>query len=119
MLAPPAGSLPLPRWAWGPLSVPSRPGTPGNMLQVKTKGKVCVHALPHATSAPEPASLLREGSNVATCPRLRTPPRRLGEVRRCHASLSTGSRLTAKEGSDTDTHHSASDRIRLRGGLRC
>jgi hypothetical protein len=136
MLAPLAGSLPHSRWAWGPLSVPCRPGTPAYMLQAKTKVKACAHGLPRATAAPEPASLLREGSDTATCPGLRTPPLRLGGfrrwhmprcfrphhpggVRRCQSSLNTGSRLTIKKGSGVDTRPSAPDRTRHRGGLRC
>jgi hypothetical protein len=49
MLAPPAGSLPLPRWARGPLSVPCRPGTPAYKFQVKTKGEACKS---HAPACP-------------------------------------------------------------------
>jgi hypothetical protein len=49
------------------LSVPCRPGTSTYMLQNNTKGKICFHALPHATMASEPSSLLREGSDTATC----------------------------------------------------
>jgi hypothetical protein len=70
-------------------------------LQPKIKGKTCAHVLPHVTAAPEPASLLREGSGVVTCPgasdpaplygrapalprvsRHRTPPRHLGGLQR-------------------------------------
>jgi hypothetical protein len=54
MLAPPAGSWPLPRWARGPLSVPCRSGTPAYMLPVKTNGKVGAHALPHVDATPKP-----------------------------------------------------------------
>jgi hypothetical protein len=67
MLAPPTGSQPLPWWARGPLSVPYRLGTPAYRLQAKTKGKACTHTLSHDTAAPESTSLLREGSNIATC----------------------------------------------------
>jgi hypothetical protein len=70
MLAPPVGSLPLLRWAQGPLSISYRLDTPTYMLQAKTKGKACTHMLPHGTVTLEPASLLREGSSGATCPRL-------------------------------------------------
>jgi hypothetical protein len=78
------------------------------MLLAKTKGKVCVHTLPRATAVLKPASLLREGSGTAMCPRLWTPPlclggssgaamclealdppRHPGGIRPCHASLST------------------------------
>jgi hypothetical protein len=79
------------------------------MLQAKSKGKVCVHALPRATAAPEPASLLREGSDAATCPRLRTPPLRLGGLRCCHVPRGSGPRLTIQEESDTAMRPSAPD----------
>jgi hypothetical protein len=49
MLAPPAGSLHLLRWARGPLSVPCRPGTPAYKFQVKTKGEACKS---HAPACP-------------------------------------------------------------------
>jgi hypothetical protein len=61
------------------LLVSCRLGTPAYRLQVKTKDKVCAHALPRATAAPKPASLLREGTGVATCPKAPDPiplPRR-------------------------------------------
>jgi hypothetical protein len=107
------------------------------MLQAETKGKVCVHTLPHGTAVLKPASLLREGSDAIMSPRIRTPPlylggfrrchmprgsgppRHTGRVRRCHTSLSTEPRLTAKEGSDTNARSSATDRTHLSGGLRC
>jgi hypothetical protein len=112
---------------------------PAYMLQAKTKGKAYAYALPCATVALEPISLLREGSNAITCPealnpasssrrclalprvlRLRTQPHHPGGVRRCHASLGTRPRLTAKEGSSADTRPSALDLISpKRGGLRC
>jgi hypothetical protein len=109
------------------LSIPCRLGTPAYILQAKTRGNVCVHMLPRAITVLEPASLLREGSDNATCPRLRTPPLRLGGLQRCHvprgfgpphhsggircchASLSTGPCLAAEEGSGTDTRPSALD----------
>jgi hypothetical protein len=110
---------------------------PVYMLQVKTKGKVCVHTLPRATAILEPASLLMEGSSAATYPRLWTPPFCLGGLRRdvprgsgppprhpgrawrCHTSLSTRPRLTAKEGSGTNMCPSALDCTHLSDGLRC
>jgi hypothetical protein len=112
---------------------------PVYMLQAKTKGKAYAYTLPCATVALEPISLLREGSNAVTCPealnhasssrrclalprvlRLRTQPHHPGGVRRCHASLGTGPRLTAKEGSSADTRPLALDLISpKRGGLRC
>jgi hypothetical protein len=78
MLAPPAGSQPLPRWARGPLLVPCIPGTPVYRLQAKTKSRGCTHALLHATVAPEPASLLWKTPVLPRVPRLQTPPLRLG-----------------------------------------
>jgi hypothetical protein len=119
MLVPPAGSLPLQRWARRPLSVCSRPGTPAYMLQAKTKGKVCIHGLPCANMVPEPTSMLREGFCATTCPSLWTPPLCLGGLQHCHTSLSTGPHLAANEGPDTDTRPSTPDRTRLNGGLWC
>jgi hypothetical protein len=49
MLAPPASSQPLLRWAQGSLLVLCRPGTPAYKLQHKTRSRVCVHALPLQT----------------------------------------------------------------------
>jgi hypothetical protein len=46
MLAPPTGSLPLLRWAQGPLSVPCTLGTPAYRLQVKIKSGACIHVPP-------------------------------------------------------------------------
>jgi hypothetical protein len=69
------------------------------MLQAKTKGKACTYALPPATTAPEPASLLMEGSDVSTCPMLWTPPFHLGGLRHCHVPRGFGLRLTIQEGS--------------------
>jgi hypothetical protein len=40
-VGPTTGSLPLPRWARGPLSVPWRPGTPAYKFQVKIEGETC------------------------------------------------------------------------------
>jgi hypothetical protein len=110
-------------------------GYPTNKLQDKTKGKVCIHALPHATAALEPTSLLREDSSAATYPRLRTPPLRLGGLQCCHVARGSGPCLTIQEGSDAATRPSVPDpasplqraltltrilrRTRLRDGLRC
>jgi hypothetical protein len=121
MLDPPAGSQPLLRWAWGPLSVPYIPGTPAYRLQVKTKDKACAHVLPRATAALEPASLPREGFGIATCLkaldptppprgapmlscvlRLRTPPHHPGGLQHWHASFGSGPRHASKVGSGAD-----------------
>jgi hypothetical protein len=64
-----------------PLSVPFRLGIPAYMLQAKTKGKVCIHTLPHATAVLEPTSLLRGGGGLQRChmpkaPDPSPPPRR-------------------------------------------
>jgi hypothetical protein len=136
MLAPPVGSLPLPRWAWGPFSVPYRSGTPAYMLQAETKGKVCVHTLQCATAVLKPASLLRESSGTATCPRLQTLLLRLKGLRWLPRAqrlwtplaiqegsgttmrpLAPDPCLTAKEGSSTDMRPSALDHTHLSGGL--
>jgi hypothetical protein len=109
LLAPPVGSLPPVRWARGPLSVSCRLGTSAYMLQAKTKGKVCAHTLPHATAVPETTSLLRDGSNTATCLRLQTPPFFLGGLRRCHMPRGSGPSLAIQEGSDAAMCPLASD----------
>jgi hypothetical protein len=46
MLAPPASSPPLLRWAQGSLSVPCRLDTPAHKLQAKVGSWACDHALP-------------------------------------------------------------------------
>jgi hypothetical protein len=61
-------------------------GYPVYMLQAKTKGKACAHVLPRATTAPEFASLLREGSDAATCPKTLDPHLCLGGVWCYHVS---------------------------------
>jgi hypothetical protein len=38
MMAPSVGLLSLPRWAWGPLSVPYKPGTPVYRKKTKNNG---------------------------------------------------------------------------------
>jgi hypothetical protein len=45
MMAPPAGLLPLPRGARGPLSIPYRLGTPTYRHEVKTRSMACYHML--------------------------------------------------------------------------
>jgi hypothetical protein len=96
MLAPPVGSLPPPRWARGPLSIPCRPGTPAYMLQNKTKSGACNHAPPRV---PQHQNL---------------PPSR-GGLRGCHVSSGSGTRLAIKEGSDAVTFIVAPEPL---GGLR-
>jgi hypothetical protein len=78
------------------------------MLQAKIKGKVCTHTLPHTTIALEPASLLREGFSVATCPRLRTPPLCLGGLQCCHVPRGSELYLAIQEGAGTATRVSTS-----------
>jgi hypothetical protein len=73
-LAPPMGLQPPLRWAWRPLSVPCRSGTPAHRLQVRTRSRVCFHPLPHTLW-------------------LRTLPPCQGGLRACHVSLGPGPRL--------------------------
>jgi hypothetical protein len=86
ILAPPVGSLPLLRWARGPLSVPCTLGTPAHHLQVESRGRVYIHELSHVlrlrilppckgglwcyyTSRGSESHLLaRESSSTAICP---------------------------------------------------
>jgi hypothetical protein len=90
------------------LSIPCRLGTPAYILQAKIKDKVCVHTLPRAIAILEPASLLREGFDNATCPRLQTPPLRPGGLRCCHVPRSSGP-LAIQEGTGAATRPSAPD----------
>jgi hypothetical protein len=96
MLASPEGSLPPPRWARGPLSVPYRLGTPTYKLQVKTKSGACNHALPHI-------------------PWHRIQPPNRGGVQSCHVSSVSETHLLAKVGSSTTTCPNAPDPM---GGLQ-
>jgi hypothetical protein len=86
------------------LSVPCRSGIFVYMLQTKAKGKVCNYTL-----APEPASLLREGSGAVTCSRHWTPPLCLGGLQRCYVSRGFRPCLTIQEGSGVATHPSPLD----------
>jgi hypothetical protein len=90
MMAPSAGSLPLLRWARGPLSVPCRSGTPAYRLKVKTWRRVRYHKLPHV-------------------PQLRTSPLYWRGLRCQHVSTSTGPRLPARVGSGAATCSTVSD----------
>jgi hypothetical protein len=74
------------------------------MLQTKVKGKVCNYTL-----APEPASLLREGSGAVTCSRLWTPPFCLRGLQRCYVSRGFRPCLTIQEGSGVATYSSPPD----------
>jgi hypothetical protein len=79
------------------------------MFQTKIKGKVCIHVLSYVTAAPEPASLLREGSGAAMCPRLWTPPDSLGGLQRYHVPKGSGPHLTILKGYGTATRPSTPD----------
>jgi hypothetical protein len=87
-VVPPAGSLPLLRWARGPLSVPYRPGTLAYKLQVKTRRRACIRTLPHALW-------------------LWTLPPYRGGLWRYHVPHDFGPRLPAREGSSAVTCHMA------------
>jgi hypothetical protein len=96
-LAPPTGSQPLPRWVWGPVLVPCRPGTPTYKLQVKTRSGACTHL---------PPDVLQH----------RILPPSQGGLQGYYMSSGTSSRLPDREGSDTTTCAVALDPL---GGLRC
>jgi hypothetical protein len=115
MLDSPAGLLPLPRRALGPLSVPCRPGTPAYKLYVKMKGKTCARTHPrvhdiglcHPTRAaqvpPAPTAWLG-AAQVPPCvpwPQLLSPGS--GQLRCCHASRGASSRLLAQGSSRAAT----------------
>jgi hypothetical protein len=106
-MAPPTGSLPLPRWVRGPLSVCCRPGTPTYRQETKTRSRMSNYVLPHVynfghylpteegsdatmcPTAPDSASLLRRALVSPCVPQLWTlPPYREG-LRCCHASHSS------------------------------
>jgi hypothetical protein len=90
MLAPPAGSQPLQSWAWGPLSVTWRSGTPTYRLEVKTRRMTCRHTLPCILW-------------------LRTSPLCQEELRRCHVSCDSEPYPPIKESSGATTCHAAPD----------
>jgi hypothetical protein len=83
MLAPPVGSLPLSRWARGPLSVPCRPGTPRTSSKSKRRAR---RALKHAH--------VSITSGYAT---------RHGQLRCRHNFCDTSSRLLARGSSGATT----------------
>jgi hypothetical protein len=82
-------------------------GTPRTCFRPRKKGKVCVHALPCATTTTEPTTLLREGSDATTCPRLWIPPLHLGWLQRCHVPRGSAPHLAIQEGSGAAMHPSA------------
>jgi hypothetical protein len=113
-VGPTCGFTASPKVGPGPLLISCEPSTLTYMLQAKTKGKACTHALPHATAASKPTSLLSEGSSATTCTRAPEPaplPRRgltlprvpslwtshlyLWGVWRCHISQGSGPRISA------------------------
>jgi hypothetical protein len=96
IVAPPVGSLPLPKWARGPLSLSCRPGTPAYKHETKMKSMTCYHMLPRV-------------------PRLRTLPPCWGGLRRCHMSHGSRPRLLAREGSGAATCPMALDTASLLG----
>jgi hypothetical protein len=82
MLAPPAGSQPLPGWARGPLSVPCGLGTPTYKLQVKTTAPAsrfgAAPGLPRVPAAPAPASRLGAAPGPPRAPVAPAPASRPG-----------------------------------------
>jgi hypothetical protein len=102
MLAPPAGSQPLPRWARGTLSVPYRLGTPVYMLQVGTGNKAHNDTLPYVPWLQVPTPVLGglQGDHVSnsTFP---APP--LGKASVPPGAQPLRSHLPTQEGSDVAT----------------
>jgi hypothetical protein len=136
MLALHTGSLPLPRWTRGLLSVPWRPGTPTYRLQVKTRRRACYHALPHAPQlqtsppyrgsgvamchvAPDSTSPLRRSPALPCIPRLQTLPRCQEGLRCYHMFHSSRHWLPTEEGSDAAMCSTTLDTASLLGGLQC
>jgi hypothetical protein len=95
-LTPPVGSQPLPRWAWGPLLVLCRSGTPKYNLQVKARSGAYTHVPPRVMQ-------------------LRILPLSQGGLWSCHVSSGSGTRLPTKEGSGVTTSTVAPNPL---GGLR-
>jgi hypothetical protein len=111
------GSLPLLRWARGPLPVPYRPGTPhtgfkskqgawcdATRYHVSRSSGPCLPALEGSGAtmcfvAPDLASLLRRAPVLPRVPWLRTPPLRWGGLQCCHVSHGSEPHLPTKEGS--------------------
>jgi hypothetical protein len=96
ILAPPAGSRPLLRWAQGPLSVPCRPGTPAYKIQTTVRSRACNNAL-------------------SRVPQHWAQPPCVGGLWCCHASYGSGPRLPTREGFETTMHPAALDPASLRG----
>jgi hypothetical protein len=99
MLAPPAGSQPLPGWARGPLSVPLGLGTPAYKHQVKTTAPASrlgvAPGLARVPAAPAPASRLRAALGPPHAPMALAPASRLGAAPgrpRAPAALAPASR---------------------------
>jgi hypothetical protein len=99
MLAPPAGSLPPLRWAWGPLSVPCRPGIPAYKLQVNTKSGACIHVA-CGTGPSLPANV---GFEAAMCSVAPDPASLLGRAPVLPHASSSGPHLPTREGSGSAT----------------
>jgi hypothetical protein len=115
-LAPPVGSQPLPRWAWGPLSIPCKSGTPTYKFQIKTmsikKLAPPVDSQPLPRWAWGPLSVpyksgtptykfqvkTRSGTCATTCPA--TLPLNQGGLWGCHMSTVSETRLPDRKGSD-------------------
>jgi hypothetical protein len=123
-VAPPVGSLPLPRWARGPLSLSYRPGTPAYRLMSKTRNKTYCHMsynsrshlpTPESSStatcptASVPTSLLERAPMLPCVPLHRSSPPYSGGLRCCHMPHGSGLYLPSREGSGTATCLVASD----------
>jgi hypothetical protein len=116
MLAPPAGSLPLPRWAWEPLSVPWRPGTPRRSSRSRQKARHANHTLPRVHNlsmnhtargssgaamrpvAPAPAAQPEAAPGLPRVLRLQLPLPSPRQLRGHHVSCGSSSRCPARGG---------------------
>jgi hypothetical protein len=134
MVAPLAGSLPLPRWVWGPLLVPCRPGTPAYKHETKVKGRTCYHVLPcvprlwtpspywgglfwhhHVSSGSGTRLLAGEGFGTTMCPMASNLASQLGRSPVPPCVLWLRIRLPAREGFGTATCPTTPDPISLLG----
>jgi hypothetical protein len=72
MLAPPVGSLPLLRWAWGPLSVPCRLSTPHISSKSRRRAR-CALTCTHMSHGSSSCLLAQVSSKAVMCPMAPAP----------------------------------------------
>jgi hypothetical protein len=136
-LAPPEGSLPLPRWARGPLLVPCRLGTPTCKIQVNIWSEAFIHVLPrslqhwtlpsskgwlrgcHMSRGFESCLPNRKASGATACTVAPNPASLQGRAPMCHVYRGSGPHLPAMEDSGAPRVLQLRILPPYRGGLRC